>query len=211
MRKITTVHQGKGRRKRVELYLDGKLNLSTDAQVTSGADIQSGQVLPETRIETLVNPDSYERCLTAAMRYLAYRPRSNAELLERLQRRGFDNKTQEMVINKLKEQGWLDDTKFAEYWKDNRESFSPRSRRLTRVELQRKGVARDIIDRTIGEINDESNAYRAAVAAAARLPRSDRDRFFHRLEGYLRRRGFGYDIIEPTLEKVWREQELSDN
>lgn len=208
---ITALRRSKGRGKRVDVYVDGKLALSVGTELASREGIQPGKALPDERIETLLTSDRYQRCMAAAMRYLAYRPRSSAELRERLRRRAFDSETLEMVIDKLREQRWLDDSQFAEYWKDNRESFSPRSRRLTRVELERKGVARDVIDRTIGGMDDQANAYRAAVAAAARLPHSDRDRFLNRLGAYLRRRGFGYDIIEPTVERVWREQELSDD
>ena len=64
---------------------------------------------------------------------------------DRLHRHGFEDSQIEIVINKLKEQKFLDDTAFAQFWKENRETFRPRSQRLTRLELRKKGVADEII------------------------------------------------------------------
>ena len=110
------------------------------------AGLRPDQTLDPDRIDALLGKDRYTRCLDAATRFLAYRPRSLAELQSRLARRGFDEETQQAVLAKLKEQGLVDDAAFARYWADNRESFSPRSQRMTRLELQKKGVAREVAD-----------------------------------------------------------------
>jgi SOS response regulatory protein OraA/RecX len=39
-----------------------------------------------------------------------------------------------VVMARLKERGLLDDAAFAEFWKENRQEFSPRSQRLTGLE-----------------------------------------------------------------------------
>ena len=101
----------------------------------------------------------------------------------------------------------MDDLAFAQFWRDNRQSFSPRSQRLTRSELRQKGVAEDIIDQVVAKVSDEESAYRAAQARARRLPRSDYQSFRRRLGEYLKRRGFGYGVIKPTVERVWQEAE----
>ncbi len=145
------------------------------------------------------------RCQDAAVRYLSYRPRSEAELREKLKQRGFDDASIEAVLTRLKAQGLVDDVAFAEFWKENRESFRPRSQRLTRLELGRKGVAGEIVNQVVGTIDDSGSAYRAALSRAARLSLSDYSAFRRRLGEYLRRRGFGYEVINHTVELVWRE------
>jgi regulatory protein len=214
MGRITALHVSKGRGHRVNVFLDGKFAFSLGAKVVSREGLQPEQELSANQIETLVKTDRYERGLATAIRYLAYRPHSNAELQERLQQRGFDTETQDIVISRLKQQGLLNDTEFAEYWTDNRQSFSPRSRRLTRFELERKGVDREIIDHTVSAIDDESSAYRAAVSHAATLLRYDHDnhdRFFRRLGSYLQRRGFDHDVIRRTVENLWANRESLNN
>lgn len=205
MSMVTALRLGKGRGKRVNVYLDGAFAFSLGVEVVAKEGLKVGQELTRSQIEALGIVDGSRRCLEAAMRYLSYRPRSEFELRERLTRRGFDSDGIETVITRLKEQGLVDDTDFARFWRDNRQSFSPRSRRLTGLELRRKGVAEEVIDRVVGEVNDDDSAYRAALSRAYRLTASDYQSFRHRLAEYLRRRGFGYRVINNTVEQLWRE------
>ena len=207
MGKITALRTSRGRGKRVNIFLDGKFTFSLGAEVAEKEGLHVEQVLSTEQIETLTKSDHFHRCLNAAFRFLSYRPRSESEIRERLRQRGFDMDIQEAVIVRLREQGLGDDKAFAQFWKENRESFSPRSQRLTRLELRRKGVADDIIDEVVSTIDDDSNAYRAAVSKARSLPRADFEHFQHRLGEFLKRRGFGYEVINDTVERVWQEEE----
>jgi regulatory protein len=75
------------------------------------------------------------------------------------------------------------------------------------MELRRKGVAEDIIERVVEDIDDEDNAYRAGVKKARSLSRSDYRQFRRRLGDHLRRRGFGYGVINGTVNRLWQEQD----
>ena len=205
MSEITGLKAGKTREKRVNVFLDGKLALRLLAEVALKEGLKVGQELTESQLETLAGLDRYQRCHNAAIRYLAYRPRSEAEIRERLQRRGFDSDCTEKTLARLKEQGLVDDTAFAHFWKDNRQAFSPRSRRLTKLELQRKGLTVDIIEQVVGELDDSDSAYRAALNRLRRLSISDYQTFRRRLGEYLGRRGFSYSIISETTARLWQE------
>ncbi len=206
MRKVTGIRDGKVRGKRVNVFLDGKFVFSLEAEVAVKEGLRVGQELSEEHIEALAKSDRFQRCLNAAMLYLSYRPRSESELRERLGRRGFDRDNVEVVLARLKELGLVDDTAFAQFWKDNREAFKPRSQWLTRLELRRKGIASDVIEQVVDVIDDEDSAYRAAQGKARSLPLSDYQGFKRRLGEYLRRRGFSYEVINHTVEKIWQER-----
>jgi len=207
VRKITALRTGRGREKRVNVFLDGRFAFSLSAEVAVKEDLQVEQELSGEQVEVMTRSDNFHRCLNAAFNYLGYRPRSEFEIKERLQRRGFGADCIEAVITKLKEQNLVDDMAFARFWKDSRESFSPRSQRLTRLELRRKGVSEDIINQAVQDVDDEDSAYRAAISRSRRWPRSDYQEFRHRLGQYLRRRGFNYEILNRIVERVWQERE----
>jgi regulatory protein len=209
MSKITALRIGKGRKKRVNVFLDGRFAFSLEAEVVIKEGLQVGQELSASQIEALAKSDHFHRCLNVATHYLGYRPRSEFEVRERLQRRGFDDNTIGVVITKLKEQRLVDDMEFARFWKENRDSFSPRSQWLTKLELKQKGVTDDIIEEVVGTIDDGDSAYRAALSKARRLSRADYQDFRHRLGEYLKRRGFGYGVINLTVERVWEEREIA--
>ena len=206
MSKITALRVGRGRGKRVNVFLDGKFVFSLEAEVAVREGLQVGQELSTEQIEALARSDHFHRCLNAAARYLSYRPRSEFELKERLYQRGFNGNSVEAVLTKLKEQGLVDDMAFAQFWRDNRESFSPRSQWLTKLELRQKGVASDIIDQVVDAIDNEDSAYRAAQSRARNLSLSDYQLFQRRLGEYLKRRGFGYRVINHTVVRLWQVQ-----
>jgi len=206
MKKVTAMREGRRRGKRVNVFLDGRFAFSLEAEVAVKQGLGVGRELSEGDIEALARTDLFQRCLNAALHYLSYRPRSEAELRQRLHRRGFDGDNVEATLVKLKEQGLVNDLAFAQFWNDNRQSFRPRSQRLTRLELKQKGVAQDIIDQVVAEVDDEDSAYRAAVGKARRLPLADYYGFRRRLGEYLKRRGFDYGVITHTVERVWQER-----
>ncbi|MFC1906200.1 regulatory protein RecX [Chloroflexota bacterium] len=109
------------------------------------------------------------------------------------------------MLDKLKQQKVVDDSSFAEFWKDSREFFSPRSKRLIKLELRRKGVADDIAEKTTRDIDDHAGAYKAASKKSAVLKNLDFTIFQKKLFSFLHNRGFAYQIIRPTIEKIWAE------
>ncbi len=204
--KITDLRTGKGRDKRLNIFLDGRFAFSLGAEVAERENLQVGQELSSNQIESLTGSDEVQRCLEAAYRYLGYRPRSESEIRERMQRRGFAAETIDAVVIRLGEQALLDDEAFARFWKENRDSFRPRSRWLTGLELRRMGVGNSVIDQVVAGIDDEENAYRAALQKTRHGTPADYQSFRRRLGGYLRRRGFNCEVISHTLERIWQER-----
>ena len=206
MKKVTAIRAGKGQGKRINVFLDGKFAFSLEAELALKEGLQAEQELPESQVEALIKSDGFHRCLNAAIHYLSYRPRSESELRERLHRRHFNDDNVEAVIVNLKERGLVDDRAFAQFWKDNRQSFSPRSQWLTKLELRQKGVADDLATEVVGAIDDDDSAYQAALSKARSLPLSDYQIFRHRLGEFLKRRGFGYGVANHVVERVWQER-----
>lgn len=205
MKRVTAIAEGKRRKRRLNIFLDDKFAFSLEADVALKENLKIGQELSEGDIEALTGAEQTQRCLNAALRYLAYRPRSESELRERLQRRGFDGDSIESTMARLKEQGLVDDLAFAQFWKENRQAFSPRSQWLVRRELKQKGVAAEVIDQVLADLDEAESAYRAAISKASRLTVADYEGFRRRLGEYLKRRGFGYGVIINTLKRVWEE------
>jgi len=205
---ITSIEPQKRKRGRLNLFLDGVFALGLGAEIVESYRLKPGQTLSESQIEELVRADQFQQCLDAASHYLSYRPRSEKEIRGRLRRRGFDQNIIEGVLLKLKEQRLIDDASFAQFWKENRESFSPRSRLLLRLELKEKGVDPETAEAVTQGVDEEEGAYQAARKKASSLKEGDYQAFRRKLGAFLRRRGFSYEVINRTLERVWRE--LSD-
>jgi regulatory protein len=143
--------------------------------------------------------------LDAAYRYLSYRPRSEFEMRVWLGRKGHGSRTIENTLSALRAKGLLDDLAFARFWRESRESSSPRSRAALRSELRRKGIDPDVVAEALDGVDEEAAAYRAAQKKAVRLATADHDDFRTRLSAVLRRRGFSYEVTEHTVNRLWQE------
>ena len=149
--------------------------------------------------------ENFQRAKAAALRFLAYRPRSAAEVRSRLTRR-FSRPLTERVMESLAEQSLVDDTKFARLWRQSRESSNPRSATAIRRELASKGVSKDIADEASRDVDDRDSAYRAGLKHARRLEGANFDTFRRRLWGFLARRGFSRSIARETGDRLWDER-----
>lgn len=150
-----------------------------------------------------------QRCREAALRYLAYRPRSAAEVRARLARQGYPPETIEATLGWLEQYALVDDRAFAEFWVESRQQGRPSSQRLIRAELLQRGVPGELARTAVDGVDDEESAYRAAARRAVKLSREDEAVFRRRLRAFLERRGFDYDVIARTVERIWRETPVS--
>jgi len=155
----------------------------------------------------VVNNTTFHKCLDAAYCYLNYRPRSEAEVKQRLYQRGFDVEVVKEAVIRLKEQSLVDDFAFAQFWKENRLSFKPKSKKLIIKELNDRKVNREIVEQVTKDINDMDNACKLGRRRMHILIHLDYPEFYRRLSNYLSYRGFNYEVIKGTTALLWQEKE----
>jgi regulatory protein len=206
MKTITAIKTQNRRRgsERAGIYLDGSFAFSMERDMVVKRGLWLEQTLSDSEVKELALVEVSGRCYNAATRLLSYRPRSEAELRTRLSQR-FDREIIEGVILKLRERQMIDDTAFALYWIEEREYFSPRGKRLLKVELARKGIDSEVIDEVLDGIDDNEYAYRAARKKGQSLIKEDYETFRRKMGSFLLRRGFSYETVSSTSERLWQE------
>ncbi len=204
--KVITALKPQKQGKRVNLFLDNEFALGLSREVVAEAGIQLGQKLSQAEVEELKQAELLHRALAQALNFLSYRPRSKAEIKTKLSRLGYEEEIIQKTINRLQEMGLADDAAFAKFWKENRESFSPRSKRLLARELRGKGIDPELIGEVINEVDNELEAYRAGQKKARSLSQLNYFDFRKKLSAFLYRRGFNYEVIKPVVERLWQER-----
>jgi regulatory protein len=152
-----------------------------------------------------VQADPFQKALEAALRYLSPRPRSEKEVRQRLARRQVEKPLVDQVVGWLRERGLLDDVAFAAFWRDNREAFRPRGKRLLEQELRQRGVAPQVIQEQLQDLDEEASALRAAQKKARALAQSDYPTFRAKIGSFLQRRGFSYEVAASATRQLWQE------
>ncbi len=206
-RKITALKAQKRNPRRVSVYLDGEFAFGL-ARIVA-AWLRVGQELTEAQIAELRRADAAEQAYQKALRYLSYRPRSEAEVRSYLTRRGVEPAHIEAVLARLRDLGLVDDEAFARAWVENRGTFRPRGRRALQAELRQKGIAPELVERVLAEIDEERLALQAGLKALRRYGRLEWPAFRQKMGAYLARRGFDYETIRAILPQLWERRPSS--
>ncbi len=198
---ITRLEAQRRRQDRVNLYLDDAYAFSLALDVA--ATLKVGQALDVAAVAELRGEDAYREALNRALGWLGPRPRSREEVRRYLERREVPPPAVDRVLARLVELGLVDDDAFAAWWVASRGRHRPRGARALRHELGAKGVAREVQDEAVAEVDEASLARQAALEEARRYRGLPRPVFERRLGGLLARRGFTYSAIRPALEAAW--------
>ena len=151
-----------------------------------------------------VECDAFDR----AVRALGRRGYARAELERWLMQHGIPGGVARAQVARLAEQGVIDDERFAEEFVRARVARRGASTWELRRDLGRKGVSRDIADAAIREaardadMDDTAVARRAAESKWRTLRRLSHDVAKRRLIAFLRRRGFGGDIVGSVVRDI---------
>lgn len=207
--KVTALKVQKRNPNRVNVYLDGEYAFGL-ARIVA-AWLQVGQDLSEDQAQSLQQKDVEEVAFQAAMRLLNVRPRSEAEIRDRLIKKGFPETGVEGILERLRQARLVDDEQFAQAWVENQTTFRPRGRRALRLELRQKGISDELIQKTLEETTEEESlAYQAAEKAARRWNQLEWQEFRTKLYQFLARRGFSYGTAAPVVKRVWDELHAED-
>ena len=203
MKKITAIEPQKQAPNRVNVHLDRKFAFGLSRIVA--AWLKVGLELDEEKIERLQAEEARERAFQQALLFLSYRARSESEIRQNLDKHGTSEPVIEQTIERLRQSGLVNDDQFARLWVENRNTFSPRSKRMMAMELRQKGLDGNAVASAIENVDDESLAYEAALKRAGRLRDLEWNEFRRKLSEYLARRGFSYPVIAPAVARVWNE------
>lgn len=196
-------------KKRISVFLSDSSSFIIGREVAEQAGLCKGLDLSMRQLKELLESDLYHRCFDYAVRLLAYRPRSELEMKQRLCKRGFQEDVVRKVLLRLRAQNLINDFDFAQYWKDSRLSSNPRSRRSIKCELIRKGIPSETADEATSTLDDTAIAYKAGLKKARLISSMDYDEFRRRLSNYLKWRGFTYEVIDNVSERLWQEKQNS--
>lgn len=202
---ITQVQATQRDPERVSVFIDGVFALALPAIVAVQRGLRSGVELDEAAVRELEGLAEAERATEAALTFVAYRPRSEREVRDRLRRREFAPSAIDAAVEKLRGWNYLDDRAFAEYWVENRAEHSPRGRRALEAELRAKGVDRNVTGDVLEEIDlgEEDAALALARKRLPRLSALDEPTQRRRLAAFLGRRGYGWEVIRPVLDRLY--------
>ncbi len=153
--------------------------------------------------------DNYRKALQYAFLLLRYRDRSEREIIQRLQRKGFTEENGRSVSSYLKEKGFVNDAKYAEALKRTAVEHKQLGKRGVVHYLLAKGIPPEIVDGISGEDDEYLEAARTFVEKKVKqIQGLDTFTAKRRLWGSLARKGYSPEIIGRVLRTYFDEEEI---
>ncbi len=157
-----------------------------------------------------MDSEKLEAARKVAFRFLGVSARSVSEIEKRLLKAEFEPEIIQSVVQEAAERGWLDDTKFASDWIEDRADRKGYGKTRLKQELRGKGLDSETIEAALEEIAPEAEAERARQTAEARWAKMHRDGMDsatvyaekQKLMQFLMRRGFSHGIIRQVIGEV---------
>ena len=138
---------------------------------------------------------------------------SSGEMLDKMRRWALPVDAMERVLNRLIDERFVDDERYARFFVRDKIRFDRWGRRKIEQALYKKGVARDISSRVLDAVpaDDYVAVLRELLAAKRRTLAASSD---YELNGKLMRfalgRGFGMDIIRRCIDSADEYPDSSD-
>lgn len=204
VREITGLQVQQRNKERANLYLDGAYAFSIT--MLEAARLKVGQRLSDAEVSQLRQQADADKAYERALRFLTYRPRSEAEVIKYLASKGVMPPVQQEILARLRRLGLVDDEAFARFWVESREQGRPSGRLALRSELRLKGVSDSVIESALEAVDQEEGAYRAAQKQARRYPDLNDRESQQKLGAFLMRRGFPYSVAKATVKRLVEER-----
>lgn len=199
MATITKIESQK-RQAGFNIFLDGKFAFGLNALVFLQANLRQNQTISPRQITELVLASDFQRYYDKAVNLISFRPRSEKEIAVFLSKKIPASPARKTVssriIAKLKQNGYLNDAEFIDWWLDQRQTFRPRSKRFLKAELLQKGIDADLIEQKLSGLNQQTQI----EAARKLIEKKPRDR--KKLTAYLYRYGFDWETIRQALAQI---------
>ena len=194
------------------LSLDGTLWLRLRKKHFSHLPLEEGQVIDPDEYADRMAALQFSDCYEAGLCVLDQAACTSGDMKRKLMRKGFVEAAAEAATARLVEIGLLDDLRYAE-----RLAQSQLKKPVGAYAVKRRLRARHLDDEAVEaamEGFDDEQQSAACLAAAEKLSRKysvlPRREARAKLSQALARRGFGWDAISSTLDKIFSEWDESD-
>ena len=201
---ITKIEQQSGNKDRYSIYINGIYEIGVSSDIVVKYRLIKGQEI--NNIEDIIKAEEYKKAENYALRLLSYHNKSEQEIIRRMQDKGFELESINATLDFLKKHQYIDDEAYASSLVENRTKSKKLGKTRIKQELYRKGIDKDIIQKTISEISSEDELQSAFELAEKKLQttyRNDDDRAkYQKLGGFLQRKGFDYEVISKVLSQL---------
>jgi regulatory protein len=183
---------------RYSIFVDGKYSFSLSDTALLEQKLRIGQDVDAQQVSGLKQVSVDDKLYGNTLRYVGMRPRSEWEIRSYLQRKKASPALVDIILNKLRVIGIIDDVSFARAWVESRRLLRPTSKRKLQQELRAKRVS----DEVIGQVLEDDGADERHLLRELAVKRRGRYADDVKLMQYLVRQGFNYEDVKAVVREL---------
>lgn len=177
---------------------------SVDEAVLVNFQLRKGLEVTEQMIEEILYKDKVRKGYQLAINYLSYRMRSTKEVIDYLKKKELEEDVVSIIINRLKEETYLNDREFAMAFVRSRLNLSLKGPGAIKRELIEKGISETEINESLLLYSYELQLEKATTMIqkkskiSSRASKNEQKRKIYTL---LISNGFSQDVAQIVLKK----------
>ena len=208
MKKITKIEYQKNNKNRVNIYLDDSFAFGIDINIMVKYSLSKNMELKEDFIEEILMAEEEINVYNYALSVLSRTFKSEKQLRDKLNEKGYDGQFVDNTIIKLKEKKYLDDERYSEILINNKINISKYGKRRVREALYHKGINREIIDEKLSCISEDDELERALSLGSKKLRtiKKDDERRSVKLSNYLVNKGFEFSTVKKAVVTLLKQE-----
>ena len=168
--------------------------------------VKKGREIDREQLGEFKKASEFGKLYQRTLEWTLLRPHSEREIYDYLKKKIYDKKLDkdliERIIDRLKEKGYIDDEKFAQYYIENRFVKKGISRKRLKMELKKKGVNETLAEMVLGERSDVDEIKKIVQRKQKKYDKE-------KLIAYLCRQGFSYELVKEVVEEELRDYSSS--
>ena len=214
MPQISAIEPQKRNKDRFNVFLDGHFAFGIDASTLFENQLKVGKVLKEEEIPKILQKEELSKLMDRVLHFLSYRPRSEKEITDYLIKKiaakenikyhqAKDSPLIAQVIEKLKRYKYINDLEFAKWFISSRIKSKPKGVRLLKLELFRKGISKDIVEKVLSKnLNQNELAKKAIEKKIKKWQKLPDLELKKKLYSHLSSRGFDFETIKQAIKEL---------
>ncbi|ROL61904.1 hypothetical protein D9V86_03415 [Bacteroidetes/Chlorobi group bacterium ChocPot_Mid] len=203
-KKITSIAVAKNG-KSCDIFVNGELWITTSSDLVLKYKLSKGILLNSTLESILTKEHRNYEVKQTAYNFAAFKPRTEKQVREKLNMKGFSKDEQEKAILFLREFRLLDDEKYA--FTFSKEYLNRKNVGKSRLvdELIKRGIEKDLAkkaaDTSYDDLSSNDVVLRTALKKMKVMSNLSKKEKKNKLIAYLRRQGFEWDSIKFVLQE----------
>lgn len=192
---------------RCSIYLDGRFCCGLTLECVMKNKLKVGVAVSDDELSAWQEESEKSVALSKALNYISKSEKTEKEVKAYLQKKGYLFGVQKYVIGKMKEYGYVDDSRYARLYGES--AVKKKGKKLIALELRRKGIKEETVLAMTENLSGEETSVKTVLE---KYMRGKETTFETKQKAYryLLSKGYGFDLAKSAVDERFGENGNDD-